>query len=137
MLAPASRSSDDAAQAWRRLVKCGGLLVALSGLAMAAVWLSLGAQPQAALEQKLIIQGSGNRRITEALAELRQQKDHGGTRRMGITEALAELGRTEALAVTRAHMLKVVCRRCVLLCCLFSAFGVFHRTSERARRVVT
>ena len=102
------RSSDDAAQAWRRLVGRGSLLVALAGLAVAAAWLSPGAQQRAALEQKTSLQlGSGSRRHSLASAIARSA---------GMTQALAALGRTEALAATRAHMLKVVCRRCLLLC---------------------
>ena len=103
------RSSDDAAQAWRRLVGRGSLLVALAGLAAAAAWLSPGAQPRA-MEQTSPQLGSGSRRHRLASAIARSA---------GMTQALAALGRTEALAATRAQMLKVVCRRCVLLCVCF------------------
>ena len=95
------RSSDDAAQAWRRLVGRGSLLVVLAGLAAVAAWLSPGAQPRAALEQKTSLQlGSGSRRHRLASAIARSA---------GMKQALMALGRTEALAATRAHMLKVVC----------------------------
>ena len=84
----------------------GSLLVALAGLAAAAAWLSPGAQPRA-MEQTSPQLGSGSRRHRLASAIARSA---------GMTQALAALGRTEALAATRAHMLKVVCRRCLLLC---------------------
>jgi hypothetical protein len=106
------RSSDDAAQTWRRFVGRGSLLVALAGLAAAAAWLSPGAQQREEMEQKTSVEmGSGSRRHRLASAIARSA---------GMTQALAALGRTEALAATRAHMLKVVCGCCLLLCRMFS-----------------